>query len=219
MRIISPSLLACNFLNLQEELLPLENEKYLWSHLDVMDGHFVPNLSFGIPLIQQLSQHTQLPLDCHLMVTNPLFHIEAMKDFGLHNITFHYEAVYNPLETLCKAKELYPNVGIAIKPKTPFHKLSKDILDIIDLLLIMSVEPGYGGQSFMPSSLEKIQKAKAQRERYGYRYSIQIDGGINDKTSISAIASGCDNLVAGSYIFCTHPSKYRERIQSLRGHQ
>ncbi len=219
MTIISPSILACDFFNLREEILPLEEEKNLWIHLDVMDGHFVSNLSFGIPLIQQLTKKTQLPLDCHLMVSNPLFHIEAMKDFGLHNITFHYEAVSDPATLLSKAKGLYTNVGIAIKPETPFQRLSKNVLEMIDLLLIMSVEPGHGGQPFMPSSLEKVQKAKSRREQHGYCYSIQIDGGIDDKTSISAIESGCDNLVAGSYIFRTHSSGYRDKIQSLRGSQ
>ena len=219
MTIISPSLLSCNFLDLQSELAPFEGTKNLWVHLDIMDGHFVPNLTFGIPIVKQLALTTQLPLDGHFMVSNPLFYIQAMKNVGLYNFTFHYEATGEPLDLIAKAKEHYSSVGLAIKPETPFSELSQDILRSIDLLLIMSVEPGRGGQSFMPQVLVKVREAVSLRKRQGYAYSIQIDGGMNEETAREAVHSGCDNLVAGSYIFSSDQSSYLKRVHSLRGEQ
>lgn len=216
MQIVSPSILSCDFLNLASDLKPLEGEKNLWIHLDIMDGHFVPNLSFGRPIIEGVKEHTSLPLDAHLMVSNPLFHIENLVSLDLHNITFHYEAVDNALEAVTLAKKHYESVGIALKPKTPFRSLSPDLLESIDLLLVMSVEPGLGGQQFMPSSLESVRQAQAQREKKQYSYQIQIDGGINKETAPRALAAGCDNLVAGSYIFNGPSTDYKRKVQSLR---
>ena len=216
---VSPSILSCDFLNIESEIAPFEQERDMWLHLDVMDGHFVPNLTFGIPIVGQLSQKTALPLDCHLMVSNPLFHIEAMKDMDLHNVTFHYEAVENPLEAVRKARTMCRGVGLAIKPETGFGVLAPALLEEIDLLLVMSVSPGFGGQSFMPSSLENVEKAKKYRDARGLGYVIQIDGGIDDKTARLAVEAGCDNLVAGSYIFSVDRTLYLERVGSLRGGQ
>ena len=215
--IISPSILSCDFLNIEDEVAPFEGRQDIWLHLDVMDGHFVPNLTFGIPIIKQLAKKTNLPLDCHLMVANPLFHIEAMKEIDLHNVTFHYEAVKDPLEVVHRARKLYGSVGISIKPETAFEDIDLEILKKIDLLLIMSVSPGFGGQSFIVSSLEKVKKAKRYRDDHGLGYVMQIDGGIDNKTSQLVIEAGCNNLVAGSYIFSADRALYGERVESLRG--
>ena len=216
MRIVSPSILSCDFLNLAHELRPFEGERTLWIHLDVMDGHFVPNLSFGMPIIKKLKETTSLPLDVHLMVSNPLFHIESMASLGLHNITFHYEALENPKEAIMLAKKHYKSVGLALKPNTPFGGLSSYLLGDIDLLLIMSVEPGFGGQRFMASSLGQVKMAREHREREGYHYQIQMDGGIDGETAPLASGAGCDNFVAGSYIFEVSSSDYKERVRFLR---
>lgn len=214
--LVSPSILSCDFLNIEEELSHFNGQKDLWVHLDIMDGHFVPNLTFGIPIIKQISQKTSLPLDAHLMVTNPEFHIDEMKDFGLENITFHHEAVDNSVALIKKAKEHYKNVGISIKPKTEVSELSDEVLSSIDLILVMSVEPGFGGQSFMPNSLDKIKELKSLREEHNYKYQIQVDGGVSDKNAHELRSLGADNLVAGSYVFKAETTQYIERVNSLR---
>lgn len=214
MTIISPSILSCDFVNIQSELSIIENAKNVWVHLDIMDGHFVPNLTFGIPVIKRISEITSLPLDAHLMVTNPEFHIDEMKDFGIHNITFHLEATSKPLELIKKAKSHYKSVGISIKPNTPVEDIPKDVLESIDLILVMSVEPGFGGQSFQESSLQKI--AKLNRLKVNYKFQIQVDGGIKDSNAKKLIDAGADNLVAGSYVFNKKPNTYISNIESLR---
>ena len=199
--ILAPSLLACDFLNIQNEIEKIKNHKNLWLHLDVMDGHFVPNLSFGKVVFEKIERISNYPLDAHLMVTNPEFYIEDYKNIGLHNFTFHLEASDDCLSLIKKAKKYYPSVGISIKPNTDVNQLSSDILQNVDLILIMSVEPGFGGQSFMPEALLKVQSLVQKKKEKNYSYQIQIDGGINLETAKLAIKAGVDNLVAGSFIF------------------
>lgn len=199
--ILAPSLLACDFLNIQNEIEKIKNHKNLWLHLDVMDGHFVPNLSFGKVVFEKIGRISNYPLDAHLMVTNPEFYIEDYKNIGLHNFTFHLEASDDCLSLIKEAKKYYPSVGISIKPNTDINQLSYDILQNIDLILIMSVEPGFGGQSFMPEALLKVQSLIQKKKEKNYSYQIQIDGGINLETAKLAIQAGVDNLVAGSFIF------------------
>ena len=199
--ILAPSLLACDFLNIQNEIEKIKNHKNLWLHLDVMDGHFVPNLSFGKVVFEKIGRISNYPLDAHLMVTNPEFYIEDYKNIGLHNFTFHLEASDDCLSLIKKAKKYYPSVGISIKPNTDVNQLSSDILQNVDLILIMSVEPGFGGQSFMPEALLKVQSLVQKKKEKNYSYQIQIDGGINLETAKLAIKAGVDNLVAGSFIF------------------
>lgn len=214
MTIISPSILSCDFANIQSELNVIENTKNVWIHLDIMDGHFVPNLTFGIPVIKRISEITKLPLDAHLMVTNPEFHIEEMKSFGIHNITFHIEAVQNSLELIKTAKKHYPSVGISIKPKTTVEEISDEILGAVDLILVMSVEPGFGGQSFQEESIKKIEKLNSLKNKYNFQ--IQVDGGVKDTNAKKLIKAGADNLVAGSYVFNKKPETYISNIESLR---
>ncbi|MCK6594826.1 MAG: ribulose-phosphate 3-epimerase [Bacteriovoracaceae bacterium] len=203
--IIAPSLLAADFLNLQQELKRFDGINNLWLHLDIMDGHFVPNLTFGHPVVELLSKMAKHPLDAHFMVTNPEFYIDTFKDYKIHNFTFHYEVFENNLPELHrliqKAKTLYPSVGLSIKPHTDVSVLSDEILKALDLVLVMSVEPGFGGQKFMPQSLYKVKMLKLKKEQLALKFSIQIDGGINEQTAKEAIEAGAENLVAGSAIF------------------
>lgn len=216
MTIISPSLLACDFLNIEPELKAFDNLSDIWFHLDIMDGHFVPNLTFGHPLVELITKKTAHRCDAHFMVTNPEFHAETLKDFGLYNFTFHFEASLNALAFIKELKKYYPSVGISIKPGTPAHKLSDEILKAVDLVLVMSVEPGFGGQSFMPSAYDKIRELKSRKESLKAHFQIQVDGGVSDKNAKQLIEAGADNLVAGSYIFKNPKADYKKAVESLR---
>ena len=216
MTIISPSLLACDFLNIEPELMSFPDVKDLWFHLDIMDGHFVPNLTFGHPIIELITKKSPHKCDAHFMVTNPEFHGETLKNLGIHNFTFHIEAVADSLSLIHELKKNYPSVGISIKPNTPTHKLSDEILKAVDLVLVMSVEPGFGGQSFMPSAFDKIKELKSRRENLGAHFQIQVDGGVTDKNAKELVNAGADNLVAGSYVFKTTKDNYKNKVESLR---
>ncbi|MDD4974668.1 MAG: ribulose-phosphate 3-epimerase [Bacteriovorax sp.] len=216
MTIISPSLLACDFLNIEPELNAFNGQSDLWFHLDIMDGHFVPNLTFGHPIIELITKKSLQKCDAHFMVTNPEFHAETMKSFGLYNFTFHLEATIDSLGLIKELKNNYPSVGISIKPATPTHKLSDDILKAVDLVLVMSVEPGFGGQSFQPEAFDKIRELKARRDRLKAHFKIQVDGGVSDKNAKELIEAGADNLVAGSYIFKNKKEDYKKAVDSLR---
>ncbi len=216
LNLVSPSILSCDFMNIESDLAPFKGAKDVWMHLDIMDGHFVPNLTFGIPIIEQISKICSIPLDAHLMVTNPKFHIDEMKSFGLANITFHVEATDNPIDLVKHAKQFYPSVGISIKPKTTVEELDHDLLRTVDLILVMSVEPGFGGQSFIENSYEKIYKLDELRRKNGYTFQIQVDGGVTDSNARKLREHGSDNLVAGSYIFKKDKSQYLELVETLR---
>lgn len=214
--IISPSILAADFLNLESELTKLEGIDNLWIHLDIMDGHFVPNLTFGHDIIRSISKLTSLPLDAHFMVSNPEFYIDTLASIPLHNFTFHLEATNSPLELLRKAKKHFPNVGLSIKPKTLVSEIDSQLLEEADLILVMSVEPGFGGQKFMPESLEKVKELVKLKNTRGLGFQIQIDGGITNQTAPLAFEAGADNLVAGSSIFRSDYPTYNEAIKALR---
>ncbi|MBC7713316.1 MAG: ribulose-phosphate 3-epimerase [Rhizobacter sp.] len=216
MTIIAPSLLACDFLNIEPELLSFDGVKDLWFHLDIMDGHFVPNLTFGHPIIELITKKSPHKCDAHFMVTNPEFHGETLKNMGIHNFTFHVEAVADSLSLIKELKKNYPSVGISIKPNTPVGKLSDEVLKAVDLVLVMSVEPGFGGQSFMPAAYDKIKELVSRRKSLGAHFQIQVDGGVTDKNAKELVAAGADNLVAGSYIFKTTKVNYKNKVESLR---
>lgn len=217
--IVSPSLLACDFLNIQTELKRFSGLNDLWLHLDIMDGHFVPNLTFGHPVVELLSKLAEHPLDAHFMVTNPEFYLDTFKNFKIYNFTFHYEVFEKNLSELSrllqKGKQLYPSIGLSIKPNTPAQVLTDDLLKQLDLVLVMSVEPGFGGQKFMPESLKKVEWLKAKKRELNLNFSIQIDGGINPETAKLALTSGADNLVAGSAIFKYSPEETKVGIEAL----
>ena len=212
--IVSPSILACDILNMGREVRSFEKFSHLWLHLDIMDGHFVPNLTFGHDMVAKISSITSLPLDAHLMVSNPLFYIETLHDKKLHNLTFHLEATEEPCRLIRKAKQHYPGVGISIKPGTSGAALSEEILSLVDWVLIMSVEPGWSGQSFIRESYAKIEYLASKKDKFGF--SLQVDGGVSDKNAARLISCGIDNLVAGSYIFRGGPSSYGQKVESLR---
>lgn len=198
MSIISPSILACDFLNLEDEIKRLNDTNAQWLHLDVMDGHFVPNLTFGYDLISRIRPLTTKVLDTHLMISNPLNYIEKYANAGSDYITFHIEIEEDIAQVIHKIKACGKKAGLAIKPNTDIE-LILPYLDKIDLVLVMSVEPGFGGQQFINSTPERINLLSQIREDKGYDYVINVDGGINDQTA--PLCNESDVLVSGSYLF------------------
>ena len=198
MPIISPSILACDFLNLEDEIKRLNDTNAQWLHLDVMDGHFVQNLTFGYDLISRIRPLTTKVLDTHLMISNPLNYIEKYADAGSDYITFHIEIEEDINQVIDKIKVCGKKAGLAIKPNTDIE-LIVPYLEKIDLVLVMSVEPGFGGQQFISSTPERINLLSQIREEKGYNYVINVDGGINDQTA--PLCNESDGLVSGSYLF------------------
>lgn len=198
MPIISPSILACDFMHLEDEIKRLESTDCEWIHLDVMDGNFVPNLTFGYDLISKIRPLTNKVLDVHLMITNPLEYIEQYVQAGGDYITFHIEVDEDIQATIDLIKANGKKVGIAIKPTTPL-KMLLPYLNQIDLILVMSVEPGFGGQNFIESSYDIIRQLEVMRDYHNYSYLISVDGGVNNKTK--SLCDNADVLVSGSYLF------------------
>ena len=198
--LISPSLLASDFANLQSECEMLNKSDADWYHLDVMDGVFVPNISFGMPVIAAINKHTLKPLDVHLMIENPDSYIKDFKAVGANILTVHYEACTHLHKTLQSIKEEGMKAGVALNPHTPVELL-EGIINEIDLVLIMSVNPGFGGQKFIESTYEKVRKMKALITKNGAETKIEIDGGVTSANAKKLIEAGADVLVAGSFVF------------------
>ena len=216
MTIIAPSILSADFLNFQSEIEKFNGIKDLWFHLDVMDGHFVPNLTFGKTVLKNLHKITEHKLDAHFMVSNPEFFVEDFKDIGIHNFTFHWEATNHPDRLVQYAKQFYKSVGVSLNPGTPATVIPEYLLKEIDLILIMSVNPGFGGQSFIGGVIEKIEYFKQFKDTYHPNLIIQVDGGVKDSNAKELIEAGANNLVAGSYIFGEPNKNYESRVNSLR---
>ena len=197
---ISPSMLACDFANMGAEANKCAAGGAHLLHLDVMDGHFVPNISFGAPVIAGLSKVCDLPFDVHLMISQPLRYIDDYADAGADLITFHLESDDDPGAVIDKILARGCKPAIAIKPGTPAEAVLP-YADRLAMVLVMTVEPGFGGQKFMPSALDKLRWLKAEREKRGLHYLLEVDGGVDDTTAPLCVEAGADVLVAGSAVF------------------
>jgi ribulose-phosphate 3-epimerase len=197
---IAPSVLSADIGRLGEQIERAVAGGADWLHVDVMDGHFVPNLTFGAPMVRALRRLTNVPLDVHLMVERPEHYLGEFADAGASVFTFHPEATVHVQRHLATARQLGMHAGLAFNPSTPLSVLD-EVLDDVDLVLIMSVNPGYGGQSYIPQSSDKIRRARALLDRRGSSAALSVDGGITGETIVEAWSAGADTFVAGTAVF------------------
>jgi len=198
--ILAPSVLSADFSALGDALQFIEQKGGDWVHIDVMDGHFVPNLTFGPPVIAALRKRTSLPFDVHLMTSNPAEHLDSYIEAGADYLTFHIEAEIHAHRLISRIHEAGRKAGISLVPSTPVSSL-KELLPLVDLILVMTVDPGFGGQSLIPSCLEKVRELKKLKQENDFSYIVSVDGGVNARTLDSALSAGSDVIVTGSAFF------------------
>ncbi|WP_127819927.1 ribulose-phosphate 3-epimerase [Microbacterium sp. CPCC 204701] len=195
---INPSILAADFVNMQSELARIATADFV--HVDVMDNHFVPNLTFGPQMVERIQSTSPVPLDVHLMITNPDRWAPGYAELGAASVTFHLEAAKEPVALARRLRDIGARAGVAVKPATPVEGLF-DLLDDFDQILVMTVEPGFGGQSFMPETMPKLRRLADEARRRGSSVWLQVDGGIGESTIVQAAEAGADTFVAGSAVF------------------
>ena len=215
MNIIAPSMLACDFGNLLSEIKMVNNSEANWFHIDVMDGVFVPNISFGTPIMKVLKENAKKTLDVHLMIVNPDNYLENFAELGADILTVHYEACTHLHRTIQRIKDLKMKAGVAINPHTPIASL-KYIIKDLDLVCVMSVNPGFGGQSFIEETYEKVLELNSLIKKHNSKAIIEIDGGVNSLNAKKLIDCGANALVAGSFVFKSeNPTQTISELSSI----
>ncbi|ALU74011.1 ribulose-phosphate 3-epimerase [Tenacibaculum finnmarkense] len=213
--LIAPSVLAADFANLQRDIEMINNSDADWFHIDIMDGVFVPNISFGMPVLKAITKHAKKTIDVHLMIVNPDQYIQTFADLGANILTVHYEACPHLHRTIQAIKAAGMKAGVALNPHTPISVL-EDVIQDLDMVCIMSVNPGFGGQSFIENTYKKVSQLKHLIEFSNSECKIEIDGGVTDKNANQLIEAGADVLVAGSYVFKSeNPTETIENLKNL----
>lgn len=214
--LIAPSILSADFANLQSDIEMINHSDADWFHVDVMDGVFVPNISFGFPVISAIKHHAKKPLDVHLMIVDPDRYLQQFKDAGAAILTVHYEACTHLHRTIAAIHELGMKAGVAINPHTPISVL-EDILPQLDLVCIMSVNPGFGGQKFIENTYQKITKLRALAKQLNTEVLIEVDGGVGHQNALALIKAGADVLVAGNAVFgAQNPSEMITALKKMQ---
>ena len=213
--LISPSLLSANFIDLKSDIEMINRSEADWLHLDVMDGVFVPNISFGFPVLQAVAKHCTKPLDVHLMITDPGKFTSQVRDLGAYMMNVHYEACPHLHRTIQQIHTAGMKAAVTLNPHTPVSML-EDIIQDLDMVLLMTVNPGFGGQKFIPHSIQKVQALRQLIQRTGSKALIEVDGGVNAQTAPSLAQAGVDVLVAGSYVFgAENPEQVIKELKTL----